>query len=83
MVVDSIESHLFHPEIEDYWLLVHQLIGSKRPSLTSFLPKKGKGDREKALNSLSGFDYSQPSSSCLVHVAGMRCSLSRGALCYT
>jgi hypothetical protein len=63
--MDGIESHPFHPEIEDDWLLVHQETDLKRPSLTSFFPKrgKGKGDREKALNSLSGFDYSQPSES--------------------
>jgi hypothetical protein len=58
IVVDDIESHPFHPEIEDDWLLVHQAAGPKRPSLTSFFPKMGQG---KALNSLSGFDYSQPS----------------------
>jgi hypothetical protein len=66
IVVDGIESesHPFHPEIEDDWLLVHQVTDPKRPSLTSFFPTigqgKGKGDREKALNSLSGFDCSQP-----------------------
>jgi hypothetical protein len=61
IVVDDIESesHLFHPEIEDDWLLVHQATDPKRPRLTSFFSKKGKEDREKALNSLSGFDYSQ------------------------
>jgi hypothetical protein len=50
-----------HPKIEDDWLLVHQAIDPKCPNLTSFFPKKGKGDREKALNSLSGFDCGQPS----------------------
>jgi hypothetical protein len=59
--VDGIESQPFHPEIEDDWLLVHQAADPKRPCLTSFFPKKGKGDREKAINSLSGFDFSQPS----------------------
>jgi hypothetical protein len=59
--MDGIESHPFHPEKEDDWLLVHQETDPKRPSLTSFFPKKRKGDREKALNSLSGFDCSQPS----------------------
>jgi hypothetical protein len=58
--VDDIESHSFHPEIEDDWLLVDQSTNPKRPSLTSLFPKKGKEDREKALNSLSGFDCSQP-----------------------
>jgi hypothetical protein len=61
IVVDCIESHPFHPEIEDDWLLVHQATDPKRPSLMSFFPKKGKEDREKALNSLSGLDCSQPS----------------------
>jgi hypothetical protein len=59
--VDGIESHPFHREIEYDWLLVHQATDPKRPSLTSFFPKKGKGDREKALNRLSDFDRSQPS----------------------
>jgi hypothetical protein len=57
IVVDGIESHSFHPEIEDDWLLVHQATNPKRPSFTSFLPKR---DMEEALNSLSGFDCSQP-----------------------
>jgi hypothetical protein len=70
IVVDGIENHPFHREIEDDWLLVHQTTDPKCPILTSFFPKrgqgkgereKGKGDREKVLNSLSGFDYSQPS----------------------
>jgi hypothetical protein len=63
IVMDGIENHPFHPEIEDNWLLVHQVIDPKRSSFTSFFPKRGKwkGDKEKALNSLSGFDYSQPS----------------------
>jgi hypothetical protein len=39
--VDGIESHPFHPEIEDDWLLVHQVTNLKRPSLTSFFPEKG------------------------------------------
>jgi hypothetical protein len=46
------------PEIEDGWLLIHQATDPKRPSLTSF---SRKGDREKALNSLSGLERSQPS----------------------
>jgi hypothetical protein len=41
IVVDGIESHLFHPEIEDDWLLVHQATDPKRPSLKSFFGKKG------------------------------------------
>jgi hypothetical protein len=43
--VDGIESesHPFHLEIEDDWLLVHQAIDPKRPSLTSFFPKMGQG----------------------------------------
>jgi hypothetical protein len=59
--VDGIESHPFHPEIEDDWLLVHQTTDAKRSSLTQFFLKKGKGEREKAVNNLSGFDCSQPS----------------------
>jgi hypothetical protein len=43
IVVDDIESHPFHPEIEDDWLLVHQANDPKRPSLTSFFPKMGQG----------------------------------------
>jgi hypothetical protein len=39
--VDGIESHPFHSEIEDDWLLVHQATDPKSPSLTSFFPKKG------------------------------------------
>jgi hypothetical protein len=46
IVVDGIESHPFHPEIEDDWLLVHQATDPKRPSLTSFFPKKGKGSEQ-------------------------------------
>jgi hypothetical protein len=65
IIVDDIESHPFHPEIEDDWLLANQAIDPKRPNLTSFFPKRGKGDREKVLNSLSGFDCTQPSSSYL------------------
>jgi hypothetical protein len=45
IVVDGIENHSFHPEIEDDWLLVHQVTDLKRPSLTSFFPKKGTGKR--------------------------------------
>jgi hypothetical protein len=52
------ESHPFHPETEDDWLMVHQATDPKR---LSFTPFSRKGGREKALNSLSGFGYSQPS----------------------
>jgi hypothetical protein len=45
IVVDGIESHPFHPEIEDDWLLVHQATDPRRPSLTSFFPKKRTGKR--------------------------------------
>jgi hypothetical protein len=45
--MDVIESHPFHPEIEDDWLLVHQATDPKPPNLTSFFPNRG--DREKAL----------------------------------
>jgi hypothetical protein len=45
IVVDGIESHPFHPEIEDDWLLVHQATDRKCPSLTSFFPKKEIGKR--------------------------------------
>jgi hypothetical protein len=45
IVGDGIEIHPFHPEIEDDWLLVHQAIDPKRPSLTSLFPKKGTGKR--------------------------------------
>jgi hypothetical protein len=31
IVLDGIESHPFHPEIEDDWLLVHQAIDPERP----------------------------------------------------
>jgi hypothetical protein len=58
IVLDGIKSHLFHPEIDDDWFLVHQVTDPKRPSLTLFFPKR---DRKKALNNLSDFDFSQPS----------------------
>jgi hypothetical protein len=45
IVVDGIESHPFHPEMEGDWLLVHQATDPKRPSLTSFFPEKGTGKR--------------------------------------
>jgi hypothetical protein len=45
IMVDGIESHPFHPEIEDDWLLVHQTTDPQRPSLISFFPKKGTGKR--------------------------------------
>jgi hypothetical protein len=41
--MDGIESHPFHREIEDDWLLVHQATDPKRPNLTSFFPKRGQG----------------------------------------
>jgi hypothetical protein len=47
IVVDGIESHLFHREIEEDSLLVHQAIGPKGPSLTSFFAKKGTGKRSE------------------------------------
>jgi hypothetical protein len=47
IVVDGIEGHPFHPEIEDDWLMVHQVTDPKCPSLRSFFPKMGKGDRER------------------------------------
>jgi hypothetical protein len=40
-VVESIESHPFHPEIEDDWLLVYQATDPKHPNFTSFFPEKG------------------------------------------
>jgi hypothetical protein len=43
--VNGIESHPFHPEIEDDWLLVHQPTDPEHPSLTSFFPKRGRGKR--------------------------------------
>jgi hypothetical protein len=43
IIMDGIESHPFHPEIEDDWLLVHQATDPKRPSFMSFLPKNGTG----------------------------------------
>jgi hypothetical protein len=43
--VDGIESesHPFHPEIEDDWLLFHQATDPERPSLMSFFQKSGQG----------------------------------------
>jgi hypothetical protein len=41
IAVDGIESHPFHPEIEDDWLLIHQVTDPECPSLTSFFPKRG------------------------------------------
>jgi hypothetical protein len=38
---EGIENHPFHQEIEDDWFLVHQATDPKRPSLTSFFPRKG------------------------------------------
>jgi hypothetical protein len=80
--VDGIESHPFQPEIEDDWLLVRQATDPKRPSLTSFFPKRGQG---KGSEQFLGFSL-QPTFlelPCLAHAAGMRRSLSHGALCYT
>jgi hypothetical protein len=51
IVVDGIESHPFHQEIEDDWLLVHQATDPKRPSLTSF-PENG---QEKDSEQFIGF----------------------------
>jgi hypothetical protein len=45
IVLDGIENHPFHPEIEDDWLLIHQATDPECPSLRSFLPKKGTGKR--------------------------------------
>jgi hypothetical protein len=59
--VDGIENHPFHQEIEDDWFLVHQATDPKRPSFNIIFPERWKGDREKALNRLSGFDCNQPS----------------------
>jgi hypothetical protein len=80
--VDSIETHPFHPKIEDDLLLVHQATDPKRPSFTLFFPKMGQG---KGSEQFIGFRL-QPTFlelPCLVHAAGMRRSLSHGALCYT
>jgi hypothetical protein len=41
--MDDIESHPFHLEVEDDWLLVHQAADHKRPSSASFFPKRGQG----------------------------------------
>jgi hypothetical protein len=43
IVVDGIESYPFHPEIENGCLLVHQATDPRRPSLMSFVPKRGQG----------------------------------------
>jgi hypothetical protein len=43
IVVDGIENHPFHLEMEDNWLLVHQATDPKRPSLTPFFSERGKG----------------------------------------
>jgi hypothetical protein len=82
IVVDGIENHLFHPEIEDNWLLVHQTTDPKYPSLTSFFPKRGhgKGSEQFIRFSLQSTFLELP---CLAHAAGMRRSLFHGALCYT
>jgi hypothetical protein len=52
IVVDGIENHPFHPEIEDDWPLVHQATDPKRPSSTSFFREMGQG---KGSEQLSGF----------------------------
>jgi hypothetical protein len=41
IVVDGIERHPFHPEIDDDWLLVHQATDHKCSSLTPFSLKTG------------------------------------------
>jgi hypothetical protein len=41
--VEGIDSHPFHPEIEDDWLLVHKAIDPKRPSSALLFPKMGQG----------------------------------------
>jgi hypothetical protein len=43
IVVDGIESHAFHLEMEDDWILVHQATDSQSPGSTSFFPKMGQG----------------------------------------
>jgi hypothetical protein len=43
IVVDGIESHSFHPEIQDDWLLIHQGTDPKRLSLMPFFRKRGEG----------------------------------------
>jgi hypothetical protein len=81
IVVDGIENHPFHPQIEDDWLLVHQATDPEGPSLTSFFPKRGQG---KGSKQFIGF-WLQPTFLellCLAHAAGMRNSLSHGALYY-
>jgi hypothetical protein len=45
--VDGIEIHPFHQEIEYDWLQVHQATDAKRPSLTSFSRKGGKGTGQR------------------------------------
>jgi hypothetical protein len=45
IIMDGIESHPFHPEIDDNWFLFHQATDPKCPSLTSFFAKKGTGQR--------------------------------------
>jgi hypothetical protein len=40
IAVDSVESHPFHPEKEDDWLLVYQATDPKRPS-ERYFPEKG------------------------------------------
>jgi hypothetical protein len=58
IVVDGIESDSFHLDIENDWFLVHEGLILNVQAEYHF-PEKG--DREKALNSLSGFDCDQPS----------------------
>jgi hypothetical protein len=41
--MDVIESHPFHLEIEDDWLLVHQATDPKRPRSMPFSRKRGQG----------------------------------------
>jgi hypothetical protein len=52
IVVDGIESHSFHREIQNDWLLVQQATDPQCPSLTSFFPKRGQG---KSFEQFIGF----------------------------
>jgi hypothetical protein len=55
IVVDGIENHPFHPDIEDDWLLIHKATDPKRPSLTSFFPKKRERGQVKGSEHFIGF----------------------------
>jgi hypothetical protein len=52
IAVDGIESHPFHPEIENDWPLVHQATDPKRPSLRSSFQKR---EQEKGSEQFIGF----------------------------